>query len=151
MNDEDEIGRKHSVWAKKIDSPGAVYGVVCKKCLQYGSSGKKSLTSHSKDKAHLNLLTAACQFTQTLSGATEVIAPSSRSVINRLSTQKAITCSFIAEHALPFSLGPALIEYAKELAKDSTALEKLSMCLKSVTYTLTHGVGKTVTDDLREK
>ena len=33
LDEEDEIGRKHSVWARKIDAPGAVFCIVCNKTL----------------------------------------------------------------------------------------------------------------------
>ena len=75
----------------------------------------------------------------------------SSSEADRIASQKAILCSFISEHALPFSLGPHLIELAQKLSCDVGALNKLSMCRKTVTYTLTHGVAKSMNEELKRK
>ena len=63
---------------------------------------------------------------------------------------KAITVAFVSENCLPFSIGPKLVDYAKTLAKDKTALSKLSLSRTALTYTLTHGVAKSFQDKLSD-
>ena len=48
-------------------------------------------------------------------------------------------------------MGPKLIELAKVLADDKQVLSELLMCRKAVTYTRTHGVAKTISEDLTER
>ena len=70
---------------------------------------------------------------------------------NQIVSLKGVLCSFIAENTLPFCMGPKLIELAKVLADVKQVLSELLMCRKAVTYTRTHGVAKTISEDLTER
>jgi hypothetical protein len=63
------------------------------------------------------------------------------STLDRKAHAEARTVSFLAEHTLPLSLAPHLIDYAKEMAKDATILNSLSMSRTSATYKLVDGLG----------
>ena len=69
-NEKDELVRPFSLWVRKVDVPGAALCIICNRVLQYGSSGKKTLSVHSKDDKHLLLLRLQ-KDTQTVPGAEE--------------------------------------------------------------------------------
>lgn len=83
--------------------------------------------------------------TQCLPGTTGN-APSS--MTDRVTEKKAVTCAFLAEHCLPFTMAPALISYAQKMAVDKAALSRLSMSRQHATYLLTHGIAKCFKEDL---
>lgn len=58
---------------------------------------------------------------------------------------------FVAEHSLSLTITPHLIDLAQVLAKDPRALAELSMDRTAVSYKLTHGVKKTIQDDMLEE
>ena len=49
------------------------------------------------------------------------------SFVDRKSTAEALLTSFVAEHSLPFTMAPHLIQLASELVRDPRALQELSM------------------------
>lgn len=53
---------------------------------------------------------------------------------------------FIAENSLPFTMAPKLVDLAKGLAKDTKALNHLSMDRTSASYKMKFGMGKTYFD-----
>ena len=61
-------------------------------------------------------------------------------VLDRVANFEAMVVAFLAEHSLPFSLSSDIIELAKELAKDSSALKKLKLHRTTASYELTHGL-----------
>lgn len=56
----------------------------------------------------------------------------------------------IAEHSLPFTMAPVLIDVAKELAKDKHVLSELSMDRTTASYKMQHGLKKTVLEGTLE-
>ncbi|RUS83267.1 hypothetical protein EGW08_008990, partial [Elysia chlorotica] len=66
--------------------------------------------------------------------------PKPVSLKDRITHQEAYICSFIAEHTLPLSIAPHLIEFARALCTDSKALEKLHMERQTATYKLRNGL-----------
>lgn len=58
----------------------------------------------------------------------------------------ALITSFLAEHSLPFSIAPEILELSKTLSKDLTALNSLQMSRVSASYKLKFGLAKTVKD-----
>ena len=64
---------------------------------------------------------------------------------------RSITAAFVCEHTLPFSMAEHLVAYAKRMAEEKNALQKLRMSRTSATYVITHGVAKSFKDDLKEK
>ena len=57
----------------------------------------------------------------------------------------------IAEHSLPLSVSPVLLNLAKELARDPRALEETSMDRTSASYKLNHGLKKTFLDGILQE
>lgn len=57
----------------------------------------------------------------------------------------------VAENSLPLTMSPVIIDLAKELARDRLALQDLSMDRTSASYTLTHGVKKTILNTLLDE
>ncbi|XP_060782423.1 uncharacterized protein LOC132889689 [Neoarius graeffei] len=53
----------------------------------------------------------------------------------------------VAEHNLPLTMAPALIDLAKELAKDKKALDNLSMDRTTASYRIRHGLSKTFLEE----
>ena len=58
--------------------------------------------------------------------------------------------AFISEHCLPFTVAPELLEFAKWLSEEKQALGKTTI-LKSNAYINTHGVAKSLKNDLKQK
>jgi len=77
------------------------------------------------------------------------------SVTDRIANAEALITSFTAEHSLPFSMSQPIIDLAKELARDPTALNSLSMQRTTCSYKLVHGLAevtrKRIVQDLRDK
>ncbi|KAK7478636.1 hypothetical protein BaRGS_00030099 [Batillaria attramentaria] len=124
---------------------GMVPLVHCSKRLLYKSNGKKSFLVHAIDPLHFERLSAQAH-TATLPTAVPVLAGLSKS--DRITDFKIRTCAFLAEHCLPFSLAPALIDFAKKLAEDPKVLDSLSMNRSTAVYTLTHGVARGFKEEL---
>ena len=82
------------------------------------------------------------QHTSTLPTAEPVIADACLS--DRVTSAKLRICAFLAEHCLPFSLSPDLIDLVKTLGSDQESCKQLSMCRKTASYTLTHGLARSV-------
>ncbi|RUS68465.1 hypothetical protein EGW08_023773, partial [Elysia chlorotica] len=64
---------------------------------------------------------------------------------------KGVISLFMAEHCLPFSLGPELLKLSQRLSEDTTALNSTTLSRQSATYITSHGVGKTIRDELGSK
>ena len=58
-------------------------------------------------------------------------------IVDRRTHAEARTISFIAEHSLPLSIAPNLVDFAKEMAPDKKALDGITMGRKSASYKLT--------------
>ena len=58
--------------------------------------------------------------------------------------------AFISLHCLPFTVAPELLEFAKWLSEERQALGKTTI-LKSNAYINTHGVAKSLKNDLKQK
>ncbi|KAK7484620.1 hypothetical protein BaRGS_00024146 [Batillaria attramentaria] len=145
LHEEDTVNRKYSLWLKKIDKSGTAWCHLCSKRLLYKSNGKKSFLVHAIDPLHFERLSAQAH-TATLPTAVPVLAGLSKS--DRITDFKIRTCAFLAEHCLPFSLAPALIDFAKKLAEDPKVLDSLSMNRSTAAYTLTHGVARGFKEEL---
>ena len=65
-----------------------------------------------------------------------------------MATAEAKVLGFQAEKSLSYSIVPDIIELSKDLAKDRAALDSLTMDRTSVSYTMTHGLGKTFQEEL---
>jgi hypothetical protein len=70
------------------------------------------------------------------------------SLLDRRTKLKAITCSFLAEKTMPYSLAPDLILYAKRMAEDLPALKGVHMSRVNCMYMTTHGVAKSMQEEL---
>lgn len=70
------------------------------------------------------------------------------SMVDRRMELKAVTCAFIAETTMPYSLVPKLVSYVKRMAKDLPALRGVNMSRVNCMYTTTHGVAKSMKNDL---
>ncbi|CAH1778874.1 unnamed protein product [Owenia fusiformis] len=132
--DEDVI---HRLWLRKVDEPGVCLCTVCGKKMKYGTSGKKILYQHSKDKHHkqklreINIVAPLPGFSLPVHGTPtprlsdgNTLKPNS---LDRIADVKIKTVSFISEHDLPFTIAPDLIKYAQNLAGDKPALNKCTL------------------------
>ena len=54
--------------------------------------------------------------------------------------------STIAEHSLPLSLAPVLVELSRALAQDKTALDGIQLSRTSASYKMVHGLGLTIAE-----
>lgn len=60
---------------------------------------------------------------------------------------QALVLGVVAEHSLPISMAPVIVDTAKELAKDLKALNHLSLERTTASYKMTYGLGKTFLDE----
>ena len=58
------------------------------------------------------------------------------SALDRKAHSEALIVSFLAEHSMPFTAGPSLIQLIQELAKDAKILEELNMGRTKTSYKL---------------
>jgi hypothetical protein len=71
-------------------------------------------------------------------------------VPDREKNAEATILGFIAEHSLPYTIAPALVELVKELSKDRNALNGLSMHDTTALYKMRYGLAKTMHEELVE-
>lgn len=69
---------------------------------------------------------------------------------DRVHHQEATLLGFMAENSMSLSMAPRLVNLTKELARDPSALSKLSMSRASATYKLTYGLGKSMKEETIE-
>ncbi|KAJ8364703.1 hypothetical protein SKAU_G00135340 [Synaphobranchus kaupii] len=112
LEETDSQGQRYDVWLAKVDIPGMAWCKLCNKNIAYAQNGKKVFAKHTEDHHHREMVNQQ-QHTQTLPGAHPIAAPVSRQ--DQREGLKAITAAFVAEHCLPFSLAPHLVEYAKRI------------------------------------
>ncbi|GFR93736.1 DNA repair and recombination protein RAD54 [Elysia marginata] len=78
--------------------------------------------------------------TSTAEAAQEVPQPIPVSLADRKSHLEGLICTFLVENVLPLSSAPKLLDLAKELSKDPTALNEIKMERTCASYKLIHGV-----------
>lgn len=69
---------------------------------------------------------------------------------DRVHHQEATLLGFMAENSMSLSMAPRLVSFAKELAWDASALNKLSVSRASATYKLTYGLAKSMREETIE-
>ena len=69
-------------------------------------------------------------------------------ISDRVHHQEATVLGFMTENSLSLSMAPRLVTLTKELARDPSALSKLSMGRTSATYKATYGLAKTFKEDM---
>ena len=52
----------------------------------------------------------------------------------------------LAEHSLPFTMAPVIVNLARMLAEDKVALSRMKLSRTSAQYKMVHGLGKTFSD-----
>ena len=159
-----------SDYIRKPKVPGQVFCVHCKYYINYGSGGKRCLASHAKSTKHVSMrnlkitnqkLPSSFQSrkdnceeqasTLPYGVASNVFATVSANItstpnqpnvssLDRRSNAEATLLSFVAEHNLPLTMIPALIDLAQELARDPGALSALKMSRPCGTYKMTDGL-----------
>lgn len=67
---------------------------------------------------------------------------------DRSASMEAMLLAFIAEHSLPLSLAPQLVNLTKACSRDPQALSQVSLSKTSAAYKIKHGLSKTITDAL---
>lgn len=73
------------------------------------------------------------------------------SIADRVSIAEAKVLAFAAEKSMTFSDIPAIIALSKSLAKDKVALDTIHMDRTTASYKMTHGLGKTLKEELIEE
>ena len=115
---------------------------------------KDSAKKHVFLKKHICKWQLIHQDQQTNIGKGRVVSTTSRqdnyySVVtlgDRVANPQAMVLGAIAEHSLPPSMSPVLIDLAKELANDKKALNSLSMDRTSASYQMQYGLKQTIHD-----
>ena len=69
----------------------------------------------------------------------------------RIGTRKTKLMAFVAQHNLPLSITPSLLDLCKDMAEDKKALIKTHMSRTAATYTTTHGLAAALRNELRQK
>lgn len=145
IEETDSQGQKYEVWLAKVDIPGMAWCRLCNKNIAYAQNGKRVFACHAEDRHHREMVSQQ-QHTQSLPGAQPVAAPVSCQ--DQREDLKAITAAFVAEHCLPFSLAPHLVEYAKRMSESKNVLSGVTLSRQTCAYYMTHGVAKTLKGEL---
>ncbi|KAG8185042.1 hypothetical protein JTE90_017063 [Oedothorax gibbosus] len=129
LSKDDFMKEKISTWCKKIDVGGTCFCTCCNGSIRYASEGLKSLLNHSASATHQKARKSVSGTQYLCSKSSIESLPADRTV--DLGTKKcrtdALITSFIAEHSLPFSMAPDIVELSKTLSKDMTALNATQM------------------------
>ena len=134
-------------WLRKVDKPGEAFCIICNQPIKYGSNGLRSVQKHSAKPDHIkNFSTrAACENLQ-------VDGPTVPQLVTSQVEKKTRLVAFAAEHHLPYSLVPEILELAKTLSDNKCKqLNRLHMTRQCATYTSTHGLAAACREDLRTK
>lgn len=132
----------------KINVPGVVCCLVCSSDINYASAGRKAVRKHlllmkhikafemkgnneKIDIVHLRDLCRGNPETNNGPDAVALVTFSAScdhvSVSDRICLQQAAVLSVVAEHSVPCTMAPVLIELAKSLAKHPKAHSRLSI------------------------
>lgn len=147
LEKEDYSKELIKLWCKKIYVPGACFCCYCNLSIRYASEGLKSLICHSSNANHIKAYKSV-KNTQSFPGKSDGL--NSERVVDlatRRCRSEALITSFIAEHSLPFSIAPNLLDLAKTLSQDLTSLNTVQMSRSSATYKLKYGLAKTEKDE----
>ncbi|KAL5016272.1 hypothetical protein ScPMuIL_005861 [Solemya velum] len=150
LTENDSKGEKWSAWLKKPDVMGIAFCEVCAKTINYKSNGKKALRHYAEDEAHKrNVRTVKTN--QVVVARLDKEDKGTESMHDRIARQRTMTTAFLSEHCLPFSLAGDILDLAKRLAEDKTALDKTTLSPTSATYITTHGVAKSFKEEVKTK
>ena len=176
LEDKDENEMFLYEWVRKVVA-GKVLCLLCNDLIKYGEEGKSALRKHLKKKDHIGKI-AAFKNNSTLPSSLALAAkngtlctmpygdaanihdgdqcnsktkealPKIVLFEDRLAHNDTFIVSFLAEHNLPFTMVPNLIEFARFLAKDSKVLDQVKMSHHKTAYKLREGLAPAVTEDL---
>lgn len=153
LNKDDMKNEKISVWCRKIDVSGVCFCLLCNSSIKYSSEGFKSLFNHSGTAVHKKSRDSVKNsevLHSLFPGSDDVMrSDESRTVdaATRKARAEALVLSFLAEHSLPFSSAPHIIELVKCLSRDCYALNSLELSRTTASYKLKYGLTKTIKDE----
>ncbi|GBN78845.1 hypothetical protein AVEN_147570-1 [Araneus ventricosus] len=145
---------------KKVDVSGKVLCILYNDFIYYGKRGFRAISDHIKTKKHMDMVfTKNANYSlpsnffpsrsSSSAAATTDLTPVERNVplCDRISNAEALILGVIAEHNLPFSMAPVLVNVSKALAEDKKALNHLSLSRNCASYKMKFGVAKTFLQD----
>lgn len=122
--------------------------------LKYAAEGFKALFSHSSRKSHVKNIRSV-RGSNSLKRYVEANTPDD--IIDhdrpvdftaRKVRQEVLISSFIAENNLAFSMGPKIIDLARELSRDHNALKQTSLSRTTLAYKFKYGLAKTIKEEI---
>nr|XP_055069280.1 uncharacterized protein LOC129450264 [Misgurnus anguillicaudatus] len=146
---------------KKIEKKGCAKCTLCMKEINYSSRGVHALFAHCQTSIHTNRVTSILSTqsvaqllrkedplpaTQNQASAAEKIRESVKLPVpmcNRIANAEAIVLAVIAEHSLPLTMAPVLVELSQCLAADKAALSQIKVSRTAASYKIVYGMGRT--------
>lgn len=137
-------------YSTNLNQPDKAKCSLCNDVIVYSGRGWRSLESHLKSYRHRNLVSITrknidlgCSILSEQSSALPS-TPAAIPLSARVITSQPTVLGFMAEHSLPFSIAPHLINLSKELARDQKALSSLSMDRTSASIKMRFGLAETL-------
>lgn len=143
---------------KKVDVSGKAICNLCTDFILYGNRGYGAISDHLKTKKHKEkVFEKKANYTLPsnffFSKQSEAAASSSSManiplkqnvpLCDRVSNSEALILGVVAEHSLPFTMAPVLIEVGKALAEDKKALNHLKINRTCASYKMKYGIANT--------
>ncbi|KAL2102116.1 hypothetical protein ACEWY4_001284 [Coilia grayii] len=153
---------------KKIDRQGLARCVLCQKDINYSNKGSHALMAHVQTDIHKRKLEVIMS---TQSVASHFLpAPASQGqgsmstspgpetvrqqvqgkmpvpIVSRIANAEAMVLGTLAEHSIPFSMAPVIVELAQTLSLDKPALQGMKLSRTAASYKMIHGLGRTYSE-----
>lgn len=114
------------------------------KCSQRNSSKSDATLTLNPDKSR----PVEQDLTQTLDDKNTPSAKTTIPLSDRVATMEAMILSTMAEHSMPLTFAPVLVELARTCSRDPKALAQVQLSSCSAAYKLKYGLAKTILESL---
>ncbi|XP_057702842.1 oocyte zinc finger protein XlCOF6-like [Corythoichthys intestinalis] len=142
---------------KKIDRQGLARCVLCHKHINYTKKGSHALIAHVQTEIHkkkmedivstqsvASILPASASQSQPAQGPETVRHQFQEKmpvpVVSRIANAEAMVLGTLAEHSIPFSMAPVIVELAQTLSLDKPALQGMKLSQTAGSYKMIHGL-----------
>jgi len=85
----------------------------------------------------------SCTITSEQSSETKHLVP----LNDRISNLEGMVLGTLAEHQLPFTISPVLVDLSKSMSRDPKALGSMNLSRTAASYKMQHGLAKTFMDE----
>ncbi|XP_034144344.1 uncharacterized protein LOC109616948 isoform X1 [Esox lucius] len=153
----------------KINRQGFARCILCHKDINYANKGSHALQAHCQTEVHkkrVQMIVSTHSVASTFLPASASQSPANQNqasqgpettrqqcqgkipvpVINRIANAEAMVLGTLAEHSMPFSKAPVIVELSQTLSLDKPALQGIKLSRTAVSYEMIHGLGQTYSE-----